>query len=92
MKHGIPPNDPGVKNKTITWATVTNWHTQTSDALVKWKSEYEIIYVFITNKTITNIIDPNATNWPENLIVVHKPCLLTYFGPTINQIAILSED
>lgn len=72
--------------------TAVNWHAQTKHALPEWQAESEIVYVFIPNKTIHNVGDPNATKWPENLIVVHKPCLLTYFGHSIHQFIKILDD
>lgn len=92
MKHGLRAEDAAAKGKTIPWVTVTNWYEQAKDALVAWADEFEIIYVFITNKTITEVVSANSKLWPNNLIVVHKPCLSHYFGPTITQIALLSDD
>jgi hypothetical protein len=92
MKHGLQADDAAAKGKTIPWVTVTNWYEQAKDALVALADEFEIIYVFITNKTITEVVSANSKLWPNNLIVVHKPCLSHYFGPTITQIALLSDD
>lgn len=96
LKHGLQVakqnSKNGAKNKTIPWQTVCSWLASAQALLTQWEAEFQIIYVFITNKTITSIPDPQFVAWPSNLIVVHKPCLLDYYGPTVYQIASLSPD
>jgi hypothetical protein len=96
LKHGLQAvkqkANNGSKSKTIPWKTVCTWLTSTQALLTQWEAEYKIIYVFITNKTITNIPEPQFVAWPSNLTVVHKPCLLDYYGPTVYQFASLSPD
>lgn len=93
LKHGLRTDKAKAqRGKTIPWLTVVEWRKSTAMLLKKWEAEYDIVYVFITNKTITNIPAPEYVEWPTDLIVVHKPCLASYYGLTVYQIAALSPD
>jgi hypothetical protein len=87
-KHGLPPQDA----KTIPFQTVNSWLINAQKLLATYAEEYQIIYVFITNKNVTHIVAPTTLWWPENLIVVHRPNLLDYYGPSVFQIASLSDE
>jgi len=84
LKHSEKPNE---KVTSINFIHIEKWYKQLKTRLSKIALDYIIIYLFITNKTITQI----PLKMPDNLLIVHSKNLVHYFGPVVSQFAELTK-
>ena len=77
LKHLEKPDE---KVTSINFIHVEKWYKQLKTLLSKIALDYIIIYLFITNKTITQI----PLKMLNNLLIVHSKNLVHYFGPVVS--------
>ncbi len=78
MKHFEKPDQ---KITTVPFKQVQKWYKQLSKCFENIAEEYKIIYLFITNKQITNL----PKSMPDNLMLVDASVISTYYGPFVAQ-------
>lgn len=76
-----------VGNK-VTLESLLNWYQRCSTALSKVGAKFRVGLVFVTNREVDM---PDATAWPENLLVISQSELAQYLGPLAHRGLLATE-
>lgn len=86
LKH-LQKADTKQEITTINYIHIEHWFNSLQKRLQIFEQEYTVIYLFITNKRITNIPE----DLPASLAIVHSENIQLYYGPFVAQFAQLTE-
>ena len=69
-------------NTGVTAEFIVEWHKQSSQCLQKWVSQYDVVYLFLTNRRLTGTDAARLDDIP-GLLVVTREQLTKYLSPTL---------
>ena len=70
------------RSPVVSKSFILSWHAEAQRALTKWQPEYDVVFLFLTNRPLNGQGLGDADTLPRGLLVVARQQLDQYLSPT----------